>query len=465
MVVTVDGRDWSGQGHLVSGNDDDRDGFVLLCELDPVFLLRFDSEGDGDGVPVTVHDLKDGGRRFSLTEYRGNGHRQLSDRSLVVAVAIHGVTMHAGGRSGRKLPLGAWSARPLPASDSHCAFHRPRGRDQHPWQTSCANRLLRERRGAVACRGRVTVAVTLCGGVDRQLMVLDVLVSLVVAEILDDDTVAMVSDTRLLYDFESQTERFDEARTRQIYQAALPKIAILGRDLAVGFAGSSLARAAEALVAMRNLDAVDLLERLQEFNEVDFVVAALNPTRLWKVADGQIEDRLSPRRAWAGDGDSYKVFRELETRAYPAEFDRQQRLLASMQTLVHNIRPDTVGGYVIHLTTRPSGFRFVPAPATIAPSHLLGDRRRDAGGNLHVRIVFPPGLDPTMTELMQLVGKDPTRGALALYVPQARTAWLFTQNRPWEAITLRGDSSTEIIRAAAALNQRLSSCGCDNDDH
>jgi len=64
MVVTVDGRDWSGQGHLVSGNDDDRDGFVLLCELDPVFLLRFDSEGDGDGVPVTVHDLKDGGRRF-----------------------------------------------------------------------------------------------------------------------------------------------------------------------------------------------------------------------------------------------------------------------------------------------------------------------------------------------------------------------------------------------------------------
>jgi hypothetical protein len=47
---------------------------VFLCDLDPVFIMTFDGEGT---VPVTVHAIEDGGRRFSLTEYRGPGYRPI----------------------------------------------------------------------------------------------------------------------------------------------------------------------------------------------------------------------------------------------------------------------------------------------------------------------------------------------------------------------------------------------------
>jgi hypothetical protein len=75
VVVTASGSGWAGQGKLVSEDDDDREGFVFLCELDPVFTMRFDGEGT---VPVAVHDLREDGRRFSLAEYR-----EPQDRSII----------------------------------------------------------------------------------------------------------------------------------------------------------------------------------------------------------------------------------------------------------------------------------------------------------------------------------------------------------------------------------------------
>jgi hypothetical protein len=76
VVVAAAGSDWTAQGRLIIEDDDDRDGFVFLCELDPVFTLRFD---DGSTVLVTVHDMQERGRRFRLTEYGGPewsvGHR------------------------------------------------------------------------------------------------------------------------------------------------------------------------------------------------------------------------------------------------------------------------------------------------------------------------------------------------------------------------------------------------------
>ena len=65
VVVTASGSELVGHGRLVSEDDDDHEGFVFLCEMDPVFTMRFD---DGQALPVTVtvHHLENDGRRFCV---------------------------------------------------------------------------------------------------------------------------------------------------------------------------------------------------------------------------------------------------------------------------------------------------------------------------------------------------------------------------------------------------------------
>ena len=63
-------------GRLVSESDEDREAFAFLCELDPVFTLRFEDESV---VAVTVHPT-DEHRRFSLTEYTGPVQRSVVNR-------------------------------------------------------------------------------------------------------------------------------------------------------------------------------------------------------------------------------------------------------------------------------------------------------------------------------------------------------------------------------------------------
>ncbi|MEU3456728.1 hypothetical protein ABZ671_24465 [Micromonospora sp. NPDC006766] len=76
VVITVAGAGWEGGGRLVSESDEDREAFAFLCELDPVFTLRFEDES---AVVVTVHPT-DGHRRFSLTEYTGPAQRSVDNR-------------------------------------------------------------------------------------------------------------------------------------------------------------------------------------------------------------------------------------------------------------------------------------------------------------------------------------------------------------------------------------------------
>ena len=49
VVVTASGSELVGHGRMVSEDDDDREGFVFLCEMDPVFTMRFD---DGQALPA-----------------------------------------------------------------------------------------------------------------------------------------------------------------------------------------------------------------------------------------------------------------------------------------------------------------------------------------------------------------------------------------------------------------------------
>lgn len=71
VVITPTGTGWDAHGQLIHDEDDEREGFAFLCDLDPVFTLRFH---DDSTVPVTVTPTDDH-RRFTLTEYTGPAGR------------------------------------------------------------------------------------------------------------------------------------------------------------------------------------------------------------------------------------------------------------------------------------------------------------------------------------------------------------------------------------------------------
>jgi hypothetical protein len=69
LVITSTETGWHAHGQLT--NDEDLEGFDLLCEMDPVFTLRF---ADESTIPVTVHLAQDH-HEFTLTEYTGPAGR------------------------------------------------------------------------------------------------------------------------------------------------------------------------------------------------------------------------------------------------------------------------------------------------------------------------------------------------------------------------------------------------------
>lgn len=76
VVIAANGGGWDAHGRLFSHDDEEREAFAFLCDLDSVFILRFEDESI---VPVTVHTLDEDGR-FALTEYVGPAHRSIDKR-------------------------------------------------------------------------------------------------------------------------------------------------------------------------------------------------------------------------------------------------------------------------------------------------------------------------------------------------------------------------------------------------
>ncbi|HEV7707180.1 MAG TPA: hypothetical protein VGP16_03210 [Asanoa sp.] len=72
VVLTAIEAAWTAHGRLLSENED----FEFLCDLDPIFTLRFEDECT---VAVTVHPT-DGDNGFTLTEYAGPAHRPVEHR-------------------------------------------------------------------------------------------------------------------------------------------------------------------------------------------------------------------------------------------------------------------------------------------------------------------------------------------------------------------------------------------------
>ncbi|MEV6598596.1 hypothetical protein AB0M36_17220 [Actinoplanes sp. NPDC051346] len=71
-IATTD-TGWSAEGRLLTDDEDEREGFAFLCEMDPVFELRFEDEST---ITVNVHPAGEVDR-FTLTEYAGPESRSI----------------------------------------------------------------------------------------------------------------------------------------------------------------------------------------------------------------------------------------------------------------------------------------------------------------------------------------------------------------------------------------------------
>jgi hypothetical protein len=71
VVITPTGSGWDARGELLA-SDDERELFTFLCDMDPVFTLRFH---DSSTVQVTLTPTGD--RRCTLSEQTGPASRQV----------------------------------------------------------------------------------------------------------------------------------------------------------------------------------------------------------------------------------------------------------------------------------------------------------------------------------------------------------------------------------------------------
>jgi hypothetical protein len=73
VMITPTETGWDAHGRLT--RDDELEPLAFLCDMDPVFTLRFQ---DGSTVPVTL--TLTCGHQFTLTEYTGPTTRQVDYR-------------------------------------------------------------------------------------------------------------------------------------------------------------------------------------------------------------------------------------------------------------------------------------------------------------------------------------------------------------------------------------------------
>lgn len=275
---------------------------------------------------------------------------------------------------------------------------------------------------------------------------LDGSVSLVVAQ-MHDDGISLVGDTKI-------TKKFDETWTRQVLRNACPKLVILRDDVAVGITGDNPDIVLRRLVGLRDQPVEVLLEAMLNIDYASFVVAALRPSpQLWKVSAGSTEERSSVGRCWAGDHDAYEFFQQ-RYHEWPEEIGPAFRLMSSMQWLLNFNPVESVGGYLTRVAVTSEGFRFIADPMTVAPWFLEGLAHVTADAfrlTLHV----PLGGDPNGYQVLPAVGRPPTAGALAYYVPQTGVSWLFCHESPWEAVPLKTDSMPELIESARTNYEQI----------
>lgn len=245
--------------------------------------------------------------------------------------------------------------------------------------------------------------------------------TLVVAAIHNESRITMASDTLVTWD--------DDAR-HSPQDSSLAKLAILRSDVAAGVTGPDPHGRLRDLVALRDEPVEVILEQLKQDPVAGFVVAALEPARLWEVRGAAAYDRTAHEIAWDGDPEAHKEFSKryaTEWAKTSAANDVPFRVMTAMQALT-SFRPvSTVGGITLRIGTTDRGFRFIP------------DRGFVLGGS----------------EWLILVGSASTPGAVGILDIHLGLGQLFRHESPDEPITLRVTNPEDFISIAREHGQTV----------
>jgi len=126
------------------------------------------------------------------------------------------------------------------------------------------------------------------------------------------------------------------------------------------------------------------------------------------------------------------------------------RFFIAMNGLIAWEDIETVGGYLVRVSgSGDKPFRFMPDTGFMMPDDIDGTIVQKPGGQTTLEVSLAEGADPTRHVRLPFPGTGSTYSALAHYIPEARTAWLHTHERPGDpAKTLTVRSLSELVEVA-----------------
>jgi hypothetical protein len=189
--------------------------------------------------------------------------------------------------------------------------------------------------------------------------------SLIIAR-RDGPKIFLVSDTKLT---DSPTlpdpSRLDRAQMVSDPRDGVIKITILGKQLAIAFAGES-DTANEAIKACRTLRIDQIIALLKENNiatmgGVEFIVAIGYPHfRLIEIKDGQVN--LDQEQCWIGSKDGFSLFQEtmfiLRKNDKEKKQDYTTQARDALNTVMESSKVPEVNGFIITVTNDANSFLY-----------------------------------------------------------------------------------------------------------
>jgi hypothetical protein len=278
----------------------------------------------------------------------------------------------------------------------------------------------------------------------------------VIAKVTDPDAgkVTLLSDTKI-------TDQNDGTSNRRTLSNPGQKVVIVDDDVVVGFAGDTPAAAVNRVAELRghSVKGIELALRSlsAEMHSATgasksfLVVARKSKPRITVISRGEQEDRTAIQTGWIGDRQAFNAFSEVfQDDSAPANLGLEARFFFAMTGLIAWEDIETVGGYLVRVSgSRDKPFRFMPDTGFMMPDDIDGTIVKKPVGQTSLEFSLAEGADPTSHVRLPIPGTGSTYSALAHYIPEARTAWLHTHERPGDpAKTLTVHSLSELIEVA-----------------
>lgn len=278
----------------------------------------------------------------------------------------------------------------------------------------------------------------------------------VIAKVTDPDTgkVTLLADTKI-------TDQNDDTSNRQTLSNPGQKVVIVDDDVVVGFAGDTPASAVNRVAQLRGQTIDEIENALRSISakmhetvgaSKSFLVVARKPRpRIAVISQGGQEDRTTIQTGWIGDRQAFNAFSEVfQDNSVPTDFGLERRFFLAMSALIGFEDVETVGGYLVRVSgARDKPFRFMPDPGFLMPDDINAAIVQTPEGRTTVNFSLTEGADATRHVRLPIPGTGSTFSALAHYIPEAKTAWLHTHERPGDqARVLRVHSLEELVDVA-----------------